>query len=149
MPGFRPFATLIRACALIAATLLPLAAAAPSAAAEGSVSIELNKLEPQETGCRTYLVLQNGTAAAFEELRLDIAVFDTDGIVAKRLAVEAGPLPVGKTSLKLFTMSGLACDTVGRLLLNNVLSCVDQSGKRTDCVGLLEISTRATAPFIK
>ncbi len=118
-------------------------------AADGSVSLELNKLEPQEAGCRAYILLQNGTQSTFEELRLDIAVFDGDGIVSKRLAVEAAPLPVGKTSLKLFTMTGVACDNVGRMLLNNVLSCIDQSGERGDCVAALEVSTRTTAEFIK
>ena len=144
-----PLSRFFRGPLILTALVLLVAFQQPSAAAEGSVSIELNKLEPQEAGCRTYLVLQNGTASNFSELRLDIAVFDADGIVAKRLAVEAGPLPVGKTSLKLFTMTGIACENVGRLLLNNVLSCIDQSGERDGCVGQLALSTRAAAAFIK
>jgi len=122
---------------------------ATALAADGSVSLELNKLEPQENGCRAYILLQNGTQSNFEELRLDIAIFDTNGIVSKRLAVDAAPLPVNKTSLKLFTMTGVACEDVGRMLLNNVLSCADQSGERADCVAALEVSTRTTADFIK
>ena len=138
-------------CAAFAAAVAGWAFLAPTAAsaADGSVSLELNKLEPQETGCRAYMLLQNGTQSNFEELRLDIAIFDTNGIVSKRLAVEAAPLPVDKTSLKLFTMTGVACEDVGRMLLNNVLSCVDQSGERGDCVPLLEVSTRTSAAFIK
>ena len=140
-----------RCCAsfLPAGFIYALIGVAPALAADGGVSLELNKLEQQEAGCRAYMVLQNGTQSNFEQLRLDIAIFDADGIVAKRLAVEAAPLPVNKTSLKLFTMTGLTCDNVGRMLLNNVLSCADQNGEREDCVGILNVSTRTAAPFIK
>lgn len=118
-------------------------------AADGSVSLELNKLEPQETGCRVYFVLRNKTESSFEELRLDLAVFDAAEILAKRLSFRLGPLPVNKTSLKLFTLSELTCDDFGLVLLNGVLSCVDQNGERDDCIDMLHVSTRNDTPFIK
>ena len=61
-----------------------------------SLLVELNKLEPNEGDCRAYLVLENGSTSAFESLKLDVVVFDTDGIVAKRLAVEGGPAAARK-----------------------------------------------------
>src|SRR3546814_3969131 len=72
------------------------------AAGGETVSIELNKLEPQESACRAYLVVKNTGEQAFDSLKLDLVMFDRGGVVAKRLAVQAGPLPVGKTSLKVF-----------------------------------------------
>ena len=112
-------------------------------------SVELNKLEPNEGDCRAYLVLENKSASAFESLKLDVVVFDTDGIVAKRLAVEAAPLPLGKTSLKVFDIGGLACDRVGRVLLNEVMTCADDAEERGDCLELMSTSSRATISFIK
>ena len=114
-----------------------------------SLLVELNKLEPNEGDCRAYLVLENGSASAFESLKLDVVVFDTDGIVAKRLAVEAAPLPLGKTSLKVFDIGGLPCDQVGRVLLNEVMTCADASQARGDCLALMSTSSRAPIPFIK
>ena len=130
---------------IVAITLLTSAAQA----ANTEVSIQLNKLEPNGGACRAYLVLENGTARSFEALKLDLVMFDTDGIVAKRLAVQTAPLAAGKTSLKVFDMTGLSCERVGRLLLNDVMDCMDADGARDDCLGLLSASQRGTVPFIK
>lgn len=114
-----------------------------------AVQVELNKLEPNGAACRAYLVLANGTASAFETLKLDLVLFDPDGVVARRLAVETAPLPAGKTSLKVFDIDGLACAHVGRVLVNDVMACADASGSRADCLGLVEPGSRTPAPFIK
>ena len=114
-----------------------------------SIPVELNKLEPNDGDCRAYLVLENRSVSAFESLKLDVVVFDTDGIVAKRLAVEAAPLALGKTSLKVFDIGGLPCERVGRVLLNEVMTCADASQERGDCLELMTTSSRARISFIK
>ena len=118
-------------------------------APDGSVRAELNKLEPSNGDCRAYLVLENKSSDAFEALKLDIVIFGTDGVVERRLAVRAAPLPAGKTSLKVFDVGGLSCERIGRLLLNDVLECADGAGTRDDCLALLSTATRAAVPFIK
>ncbi|MCG8544912.1 MAG: Tat pathway signal sequence domain protein [Alphaproteobacteria bacterium] len=118
-------------------------------AGDSNVRIELNKLEPQGDACRAYLVLQNGTDSAFASLKLDLVMFDTDGVVAKRLAVETAPLPAGKTSLKVFDMKALACERVGRLLLNTIMKCADASGDRENCLDSIATAARGSVPFIK
>ena len=130
-------------------SLALLAATAEAFAADGRVGVELNKLEPSGEACRAYLVLENGTDRGFETLKLDLVMFDTDGIVAKRLAVETAPLPAGKTSLKVFDIEGLACDRLGRLLLNDVMACADASGAREGCQALVSPSARSAMEFIK
>lgn len=142
---------IMRFSTMIAALFLILAAIPAAQAQDGTqkVQVELNKLEPQANACRAYLVLQNGTESEFSSLRLDLVAFDTDGIVAKRLAVEAAPLPPGKTSLKLFDMSELACDGIGHLLLNSVLACGDQNGERADCLDLIDVTAKPGLSLIK
>ena len=125
------------------------AATAEAFAADAQVSVELNKLEPSGDACRAYLVLENGTDRAFETLKLDLVMFDMDGIDAKRLAVETAPLPAGKTSLKVFDIEGLACERLGRLLLNDVLACADASGVQEGCQALVSPSARGATEFIK
>ena len=53
--------------ALLAATALaPCRVQAADSAPGASVSLELNKLEPHDKGCRAYIVVDNPTTAAFQ-----------------------------------------------------------------------------------
>lgn len=132
------------------AALLPSAASAASAkSGDSSVSVELNKLEPNGTACRAYLLLKNDAGTAFESLKLDLVMFDRDGVVAKRVAVETAPLAARKTSLKVFDIPGQSCDGIGRILLNDIQACEAKSGPRPDCLELVAPSARGDVPFIK
>jgi len=120
-----------------------------SALAQQAVSVELNKLEPNGDACRAYLVLENRSERAFETLKLDLVLFDADGVVARRLAVETAPLPAGKISLKVFDIAGLNCPSLGRVLLNDVLSCADAGGALDGCLDLLAPAGRGDLEFVK
>lgn len=140
--------------ALGALLLLGLAAgqpAAPALAQAGgeTVSIELNKLEPQGSACRAYLVVKNDGDRAYESLRLDLVMFDKAGVVAKRLAVQAAPLPVGKTSLKVFDITDHGCDDIGSILLNDVLECMPEAAAAGGCLARIAVSARGEVKFLK
>lgn len=136
------------ACA-VAVMLLGTPAAAQPAAGE-QIAIELNKLEPSGTACRAYLVVKNQSGRAFESLKLDLVMFDGGGVVAKRLAVQAAPLPEGKTSLKVFDIEGHDCAGIGSILLNDVLACEPEAGAAASgCLALVAASARGEVPFIK
>ena len=118
--------------------------------AQEGVSIDLNKLEPQEAACRVYLVLENGTEQDFTAFTLDLYVFDPEGVISKRLAVSTVPLTPGKTRVRPVDVRDTPCDQVSKILLNDVLDCADATGKRDDCVGLVALSARAEGvEFIK
>ncbi|MDN3516669.1 Tat pathway signal sequence domain protein [Aquisalimonas lutea] len=119
------------------------------AAEDGAISVELNKLESQGDACRAYLVMENGTGEAFESLRLDLVMFDDNGIIAKRLAVETAPLAAGRTQVKVFGIGDVACGDIGRVLLNGVLACADAGGERDDCMGRLTTASKTDVPFIQ
>jgi hypothetical protein len=125
--------------------LLPFAVPAQ----EGRIALELNKLEPASEACRSYVVLQNRTGTAFQTLKLDLVMFDVEGVVAKRLALETAPLPADKTSLKVFDIGGMACEQVGRILLNDVLECAGAEGPQQGCLGLIDVSARGELSLIK
>ena len=117
---------------MIAGAALALAACAggaPARAAETPLPIELNKLEPlpaaatTPAGCRVYFVVNNNDADALTQLRLDLILFATDGVIARRVALDLGPLPGKKTGVRLFDLTGQACDGIGRVLINDVLAC--------------------------
>ena len=118
-------------------------------AEEGLVEVELNKLEPQDEGCLAYLVFENDSGHRFETFRLDLVMFDTEGIIAQRMALEAGPLAADKTIVKMFDITGLACDELGRVLLNEVMDCESGSGSIADCTARTHVTARTEVPFIK
>ena len=128
---------------MLLATLLCVAPMA-AIAEDGKVLVELNKLELEDGSCQSYLVLQNGTNASFEGFTLDLVLFDTDGIIARRLAVEMAPLRAGKTSVKVFGLKDLACDAISRILVNDVLECQAAGTPRTDCPDLIETASRGS-----
>ena len=145
MLGLGTYIMVIRA--LIAAFLV--VANATASAQAGGIDVELNKLEPVDGACRAYLVTQNLTDSTFEDVQLDVVMFDNDGIVARRLAVQIGPMARNKTSIKVFDIKNLACDDIGQMLLNDVLQCRSDQGARDDCLSLLSVSQRGNVPFIK
>ena len=132
-----------------ASALAPAAAAGDNDRNSREIRIELNKLEPADNACRAYLLFENRSGATFESLKLDLVLFDGEGVVARRLAVEAAPLPEGKTSLKVFKISELPCGEIGRLLLNRFTSCSDTAGQRDDCLALASTAARGSVAFIK
>ncbi|WP_245479651.1 hypothetical protein [Hansschlegelia zhihuaiae] len=129
--------TRARRFALVAASAATLSAPLPAAAASG-VSIELNRLEARDQSCRVSLVVANPGDKAMDSLKLDLVFFDKDGVISRRLAVEAGPVRASKTSVKLFDASDTPCDGLSRVLLNDVTAC----GGAEDCLSMVSTSSR-------
>jgi hypothetical protein len=129
--------TRARRIALAAALAATLTVPLQALAAPG-VSIELNRLEPREQSCRVSLVVANPGDKALDSLKLDLVFFDKEGVISRRLAVEAGPVRASKTTVKLFEASETPCEGVGRLLLNDVTAC----GGGEDCLSMVQTSSR-------
>lgn len=125
------------------------AALAGSVAAAGQLNMELNKLEDGDGACRAYVVFDNATGGAFEALRLDLVVFDKNGVIVRRLAVDTAPLRAAKTTVKMFDLAGLACAGIARILVNDVLDCRAGGGAQTDCVDRLTLTSRAGVELVK
>jgi len=127
-----------------------LAGVAGALAAEAGVSLDLNRLETQGAACRVTLVVVNGPAAA-EELKTDLVMFGTDGVVARRLAVDLAPLAARKTIVKMFDIPGTACAGVGSILLNDVPACRFAGGALSGpaCLAGIAVSSHAPIRFFK
>ncbi len=133
----------------LAASLIVLIAGGQAHSQNSGLQIELNKLERRETSCRAYLVFANRTESEFSSLKLDLVVFDPDGIVAERVAIEAAPLAAGKITLKVFDIDGLPCERISKILLNEVLNCGDSHGQREDCIAAIELVAKGAVQFVK
>lgn len=130
---------------VVLAILAPLLA--PGAfAADGKLAVELNKLEEAEGSvCRAYFLFRNGTGKTFEAFEMSLAVLDRQGVIDQLLTIDAAPIPVGRTTLKLFEVPGIACGEISVFLLHDVPACRPQNEEATDCFPLLTLSSRAAA----
>lgn len=148
------------AVAIIGGTApLSAASAQPAAPAGGGLPLELNKLEAITQGgpgCRVYFLVSNPDAEPFEQLRLDLILFGGDGVIARRVALDLGPLAPKKQAVRLFDLQGLACDDVGKVLINDVIACTRKPGapassdtERAACLDRLTLSSRTKAPLTK
>ncbi|MBK1646285.1 Tat pathway signal sequence domain protein [Thiocapsa imhoffii] len=120
-----------------------------AAGAATEIGVELNKLETHAPDCRVYLVFDNGAGPALDVLQLDLILFDHEGLIMRRLAVDSAPLRAAKTTVKLFDIPDLDCEAIDRILINDVLECRDETGPLTDCVERLDPSSRAPAALVK
>ncbi|WP_342236563.1 Tat pathway signal sequence domain protein [Inquilinus sp. OTU3971] len=134
---------------LLALSAAPaLAEAAAPAATPNGVSLELNTLEPRGQNCAVNMVF--GTSDdAYQSFKLDLVFFGTDGAIRKRLAVDAAPLRARKTSVKAFEVSGLACDAIGSVLVNDVLDCRTEAGAVADCIDRVETRSRLPVALMR
>ena len=109
--------------------------AAPAAAqSPKALTVELNKLEPQGNGCRAYVVVQNDDDIAYKAFKLDLVLFQTDGIIGRRFAMDLAPLKPKKRTVKLFDLDDIACDKIGSFLINDVVDCKSETGGMENCL---------------
>jgi hypothetical protein len=134
----------------LSATLTALALSTCAASAEeGSIAIELNKLEAHENDCRAYFVIDNKNDTTYEMLKLDLVLFRPDGVIGQRFAVELAPLKAKKRTVKLFDVADTSCDEVGSFLINDVMECKTSTGDVTDCLQAISASSRTDNELTK
>jgi hypothetical protein len=146
-------ARLLQQAAVLALGLLT--AGVPAVWAEtpvagGKLAVELNKFEEiAGGGCRAYFLFRNDTGASFEGFQMSLAIFNKDGVIDRLLSVDAAPLPVARTTLKLFEVPQIACADIGQVLLHDIPVCKPQNAEPTDCFPLIDLKSRTTAPLVE
>ncbi len=120
-------------------------AAAPAA----KIAVELNKLETQQQSCRAYLVIDNQSDKSYDVLKLDLVLFQTDGIIGRRFALDLAPLKAKKRSVKLFDLDGVQCDTIGSFLINDIMDCKAGGADEGGCLDQLALSSRSNVQLSK
>jgi len=139
--------------ALVTTLVTALVVAGPGAAsaqeAGEGLTVELNKTEDVEGGCRSYFLFRNRTGLAFAEFEMSLAILDADGVIDRLLTIDAAPLPSGRTTLKLFEVPGIGCGEIGEILLHDIAACRPQNEEPVDCFGFLELMSRTDAPLVK
>jgi hypothetical protein len=134
---------------LIAASICSLICSHALAQPAPSAAIELNKLETLGENCRAYLVVQNAGGDGYASFKLDMVMFQTDGVIGKRFALELAPLRPSRKAVKIFDLSGVRCDSVGSFLINDVTECRLENGSQSDCFAGLTVSSLTKSQLTK
>jgi hypothetical protein len=122
--------------------VIPVLAAAPVHAAGDMMSLELNTAETADNRCRLTFVMENKTDRSIDSIKLDLVVFNPEGIVQRRMIIEMGPVRANKTNVKIFPAEG-DCAQIGAILVNDVTACVP--GDPAACLDGLSLASRMKA----
>jgi hypothetical protein len=149
--GFR---SLGRALTLAAATVLTATAhagdsAPASATAAPAISVELNKLETVDKGCRVYTIVDNPSTTTYQTLKLDLILFHTDGVIGRRLALDLAPLKGQKKTVKMFDLEGTPCDKIGSFLVHDIMECKSEAGALDKCLDAITLKSLSSVQITK
>lgn len=135
---------------LVAGLMLALVAALPARAETGRLTVELNKAEEIEGGgCRAFFLFRNETGKSFEGFEMSLAILDERGVIDRLLSIDAAPLPVARTTLKLFEIPQIACADISEILLHEMTACRPQNEDEMDCFEILDLTSKTPAALVK
>jgi hypothetical protein len=126
------------ACLILGAPALAQEEAAPR------LSLELNRVDSLDGACRLTFMAENGLGADLDALSLETVLIDTEGRVERLTLFDFGALPAGIPRVRQFDIPGLACDSLGRVLINGVSDCGGADG----CGDALEFGSRTDVEVI-
>ena len=111
----------------------------PALAHADPLRVELNAGETADNRCRLTFVIENKAKDAVESLKLDLAIFNTEGVVQHRMVTEMAPVRPVKTVVKTFSVDG-DCKQIGSILVNDITACVP--GTPAACLDTLDLSSK-------
>lgn len=119
-------------------------------AQNGKLTIELNKFEEAEgQACRAFFLFRNQTGKAFEEFEMSLAILDGSGVIDRLLTIDAAPLPVARTTLKLFEIPETECTAISEILMHAIDACKPQNEDQMDCFPIIELLSRTPAALVQ
>jgi hypothetical protein len=145
-PLFQPLRPI---AAALSAALGLLVMAQPLPAAGGELLIELNKLEDTDQGCRSLFLFDNATGHELHRFRVDLILFDQEGVYAKQVLLDMAPLSHDKKVMASFMLPDQECASIGSILINDLPQCENGSGAEVDCVKFLQVRSRTDTPLEK
>ncbi len=104
-------------------TLLVTSTAAPAAAEDSVVRVELNTAETTDTACRLSFLVENTHANDIAQVVYETVLFDADGTVNQLTLFDFGTLPANRPRVRQFEVPDLACDGLSRILINGASTC--------------------------
>ena len=112
---------------------------AAKAQEEELARLELNATENADNRCRMTFLIENKSARNIDGLKLDLAMFNPEGVIQRRMIIEMGPVRSKRTNVRTFLSDG-DCTQLGSILVNDVSACAP--GEPAACMDGLALSSR-------
>jgi hypothetical protein len=109
------------------------------AQAEDMARLELNTVENLENRCSMTFLIENKTSQAIDSLKLDLALFNPEGMIQRRMVIEMGPVRGMRTNVRTYSTDG-NCSQIGAILVNDGTTCAP--GEAAACLDGLALSSR-------
>jgi len=134
--------------ALAAGALPAFAQETAITAPAGDLVFQLNKAETNGGSCTLTFVLQNNTGAVIEKSVYNMAIVNTDGVVATLINIEFKSLPLGRPKVQGFGIPNLPCEDISALSINEFTECTTDAGAAsTVCEDMIAQSSRTSIQF--
>lgn len=121
--------------------LSPLVAAAQTDAGP-RLHIELNTVQDTGAACRLTFVAENAAGTAVDQAVFETVVFNKTGSVVSLSLFDFRALPADIPRVRQFDLPGVACATLGKVLINGTSTCVVAGIESDLCEGVLSLGSR-------
>ena len=112
------------------------------------IYLELNTLSDTEAACRLTFVAKNETNSPIDQAVFETVVFDSSGSVFTLSLFDFRDLPQGSTRVRQFDVSGIACSSIGRVLINGANTCTAEGADSTLCGNSLSLSSKIAVELL-
>ncbi len=112
-----------------------------------SLALELNAIQPADSGCRISFLATNALGGQIDRAAVELALFDMAGTIDRIVTLDFKNLSEGKTKVLQFELAGLECDELGRVLVNDVSACEGAITPASICLDALQTSTQLEITF--
>jgi hypothetical protein len=134
----------MRLSTLVFSCFLATSAAVAESPTSPRLSLELNRIDALDGACRLTFMAENRLGTDLEALGLETVLIATDGQVERLTLFEFGALPHGVPRVRQFDIPGLACEGLGRVLINGVAECDGAE----NCNDALDLESRTSVEVI-
>lgn len=119
------------------------AAGAGEALSDG-VFLELNTVRSEGDTCTLTFQIINGHGSEISRLVYETVLFDSAGSVIRLTLFDFGQLPPGRPRVRQFSVPGMACEGLGRILINGAQSCETDGLDAGACEDGLTLGSRVS-----
>lgn len=111
------------AALILALGAVPVASFADETEIVDAVSIELNAVKDGENSCALSFMVINGHDSEISKAVYETVLFDSDGQVDRLTLFDFGTLPPGRPRVRQFSVGGMTCADLGKVLINGSHTC--------------------------
>ncbi len=129
-------------CALVAGAISSNSVAQTSDDAPSGVRVELNAVNETGAACRLTFVAENATGTGIVQAVYETVIFDSSGGVITLSLFDFRDLPLKRPRVRQFDVPGVACASVGRVLINGANTCTVEGEASALCERSLSVTSR-------